>query len=228
MLSKRIEAFKEKHVVKHFKSEGYVAGVYLSIERSRHYTEIWKQTEGQPVTIRKAKALANHLNKCALFIRPEELIVGYFAESPNALITSLETMSAKGVESYIDGGFVKKEEEKEWREYLEYWRYKTVEAAVLPHITEEELLIAQAQNTYMEALPGEYTSRTQPDHNLYLDYGVKGIVEILKGKLTGLMEERNNSVGGPECIEVEKKVTDVKAMIIAAEAVIGWADRYSN
>lgn len=228
MLSKRIEAFKEKHVPKHFKSEGYVKGVYLSIERSRHYTEIWKQTEGEPVTIRKAKALANHLKKCALFIRPEELIVGYFAESPNALITSLETMSAKGVESYIDGGFVKKEEEKEWREYLEYWRYKTVEAAVLPHITEEELMIAQAQNTYMEVLPGEYTSRTQPDHNLYLDHGVKGIVEILKGKLAGLREARNNSVGGPELIEIEKKVTDVTAMIIAAESVIEWADRYSK
>ena len=80
MLSERIQKFKENHVPKHFKSEGYVKGIYVTIERSRHYTESWKQTEGEPLTIRKAKALANHFQKCSIFIRPEELLVGYLAD----------------------------------------------------------------------------------------------------------------------------------------------------
>lgn len=189
MLTERIKAFKENHVPKHFKSEGYVKGIYLSIERSRFFTESWRETEGQPLTIRKAKALANHLKKCTLFIRPEELIVGYFAEDPRALSVALEAMSTKGVENYIEGGYVKKEEEKEWRGYLDYWKDKNVENTVLFHLTEEEKALAQAVNTYIEVLPGEYTSRTQPDHDLYLEHGIKGIIEILKGKLSRLEEE---------------------------------------
>ncbi len=228
MLTERIRSFKENHVPKHFKSEGYVKGIYLSIERSRYFTESWRETEGEPLTIRKAKALANHLRKCSTFIRPEELIVGYFAEDPSALLVSLEAMSTKGVENYIEGGYIKKEEEKEWREYLDYWKDKNVEKIVLCHLTEEEKALAQAQNTYIEVLPGEYTSRTQPDHDLYLNHGVKGILEILKGKLICLQQERENSVGGPELIEIQKKITDVNAMIIAAESVIDWANRYSK
>jgi pyruvate formate-lyase/glycerol dehydratase family glycyl radical enzyme len=228
MLTERIKAFKENHVPKHFKSEGYVKGIYLSIERSRYFTESWKETEGQPLTIRKAKALANHFRKCSIFIRPEELIVGYFAEDPSALIASLEAMSTKGVENYIEGGYVKKEEEKEWREYLDYWKDKNVENTVLCHLTEEEKALAQAQNTYIEVLPGEYTSRTQPDHDLYLDHGVKGILNILRGNLARLEAERENNSGGPELIEIQKKITDVKAMIIAAEALLEWTQRYSK
>lgn len=228
MLTERIKSFKEKHVVKHFKSEGYVKGVYLTIERSRYFTESWKATEGEPLSIRKAKALASYCKKSTVFIRPEELIVGYPGEDPHALMVNLETLSTKGVESYIKEGYVKKEEEKEWAEYLEYWKGRNLENMVLSQLTEEEKMLAQAQNTYMEVLPGEYTSRTQPDHDLYLNHGLKGILEILREKLARLKEEREKNAGGPELIEIQKKIIDIQAMIIAAEAVIHWANRYSQ
>jgi formate C-acetyltransferase len=180
MLSRRIKSFKKKHVPKHFKSEGYVKGIYLTIERSRYFTESWRETEGEPLSIRKAKALANYFKKCSIFIRPEELIVGYFAESPNAIMVTLETFSPRGVENYIEEGYVKKEEVSEWRGYLDYWKVKNLENAVLSQLTDEEKTLAQARNTYIEVLPGEYTSRTQPDHDLYLNYGLKGILETLR------------------------------------------------
>ncbi len=228
MLSERIKDFEKNHVPKHFKSEGYVKGVYLSIERSRYFTESWKQTEGDPLSVRKAKAISNYFRKCSLFIRLEELIVGYFAESPGALTVTLETFSPKGVEKYIEEGYVKKEEVTEWKELLDYWKVRNLENAVLSQLSEEEKRLAQAQNTYMEVLPGEYTSRTQPDHDLYLDYGLNGILETLNQKLIRLQEERDKSVGGPELIEIQKKIIDINAMIIAAESVIHWANRYSQ
>jgi len=228
MLSERIKAFQEKHFPKHFKSDGYVKGIYLTIERTRYFTESWKETEGESLSIRKAKAVANYFRKCSIFIRPEELIVGYFAESPSALMVTLDTFSPRGVERYIEEGYVKKEEEAEWREYLDYWKDRNLENAVLKQLTDEEKTLAQANNTYIEVLPGEYTSRTQPDHDLYLDFGVGGILAQLREKLAILETERNNSVGGPELIETQKKIVDVNAMIIAAEALIDWANRYSS
>ena len=228
MVSERIKSFKENHVPKHFKSDGYIKGIYLTIERSRYFTESWRENEGEPLSIRKAKALANYFKKCSIFIRPEELIVGYFAESPNAIMVTLETFSPRGVENYIKEGYVKKEEVSEWREYLDYWKVRNLENAVLSQLSDEEKTLAQARNTYIEVLPGEYTSRTQPDHDLYLNYGLKGILEILKEKLIRLKAERDKSAGGPELIEIQKKIIDISAMIIAAESVIQWASRYSQ
>ncbi|UCG67030.1 MAG: hypothetical protein JSW12_08600 [Deltaproteobacteria bacterium] len=228
MLSKRIESFKENHVPKHFKSMGYVKGVYLSIERSRYFTESWKTTEGEPLSIRKAKAVANYFRKCSIFIRPEELIVGYFAESASALTVTLDTFDPKGIEAYVKEGYVKPEEADEWLELIAYWKPRNLQLTVLGALTEEEKTLAQAKNAYMEVLPGEYTSRTQPDHDLYLNLGLDGILEQLRGKLAVLETERNNSVGGPELIETQKKLFDVRAMIIAAEAVVDWANRYSR
>ena len=84
--------------------------------------------------------------------------------------------------------------------------------------------MTQAQNTSIEVLPGEYTSRIQPDHDSYLNYGLKGILEILKEKLIHLKREREKSIGGPDLIEIQKKIIDVNAMIIVAESVIDWSN----
>ena len=228
MLSDRIKAFRDNHVPKHFKSMEYVKGVFLSIERSRYFTESWKTTEGEPLTIRKAKAIANYFKKCSIFIRPEELIVGYFAESASALTVTLETFDPKGIEAYVKEGYVKKEEADEWLDLIAYWKPRNLQLAVLQALTEEEKALALAKNTYMEVMPGEYTSRTQPDHDLYLEFGLGGILEQLRNKLAKLQKERNDSVGGPELMETQKKIFDVTAMIMAAEAVLEWAERYSQ
>ena len=228
MLSERIKSFQKNHIVKHFKSQGYVKGVYLSIERSRYFTESWKTTEGEPLSLRKAKSIANYFKKSTIFIRPEELIVGYFAEDAKALTVTLDTFSTKGVESYVKEGFVKKDEVQEWKELIAYWKNRNLQNTVLNALTEEEKILATAKNTYIEVLPGEYTSRTQPDHDLYFDLGLKGIVDKLSGKLKKLEEYRKNSIGGPELIEAQDKINDLRAMIIAAEAVLEWALRYSR
>jgi len=44
-------------------------------ERACLYTQSWKETEGQPVVIRRAKALEKILSGVSIFIRPGELIM---------------------------------------------------------------------------------------------------------------------------------------------------------
>lgn len=56
----------------------------LCIERARYYTESWKQTEGEPVSIRRALALRAVLERQTVFIRRNERIVGNQAGIPNA------------------------------------------------------------------------------------------------------------------------------------------------
>lgn len=81
MLSERIEKLKEEL----FKEKRQI---YL--ERAKLYTESWKQTEGEPVIVRRAKALANILNKVEINIKSGELIIGDRTAKPRAGVISPE------------------------------------------------------------------------------------------------------------------------------------------
>ncbi|MFH0957983.1 MAG: pyruvate formate lyase family protein, partial [Pseudomonadota bacterium] len=233
-LSERIKTMRREYVPKHFWKEGYAKEVYLSILRSRAYTESWKETVGEPQSIRRAKALARYLDMMPLYIRPFELIVGNFAEDPHALPVNLEATdpgleSGKGVEEYIRKGYVKKDEIDEWRGYQKFWQDEGLSKMLLSRLTEKEKKLAWADFAFMEVLPTQYTSRAQAEQDLYLSKGgLNGRLHEIRAKIAHLEEEQENCVGGTEAVEIIDKFNDLQAMVIATEAVIRWANRYSE
>lgn len=228
MLIARIQEIEKLHVPKYCSGDDFVKPVFLSILRTRAYTEVWKETEGEPISIRRAKAFARYLDTVPIYIGPHTLIVGFYAESPHALPFNAETFDSKIVDEYIDAGHVKKEELNEWRQYQEYWSKRNAKALLYPLLTEEEIRLAGAGHRYMECLPTRHTQRTQPDHDLYLKVGLNKIIKILKQKLDNLCKEKAECAEGPKAIEIVEKINDVKGMLIAAEAVPRWTDRYSQ
>lgn len=48
----------------------------VDIERARYFTESMRQTEGQLLTLRWAKALKNVAEKITVYITPDQLLVG--------------------------------------------------------------------------------------------------------------------------------------------------------
>ena len=62
--------------IKKLKKEGQDAGMFISAQSSRSFTNSWKETIGQPVDLRRAKAYAEILKDSAITIRDDELIVG--------------------------------------------------------------------------------------------------------------------------------------------------------
>lgn len=227
MSTERIQKMERNHVPKYFTGDEFVKPVYLSILRSRYYTESWKETEGQPLSVRRAKAFSHYLDNVPLFIRPFELIVGYCAEDPHVIPLTIESIDQRIIEDYIKAGCCKEEDINEWRELIEYWRSRSLPGIMKNHITEDDWKIAAARNRYIEVLPGEYTSRTQPDHDTYLGSGLNGILKILHKKFRGFAKELEKSIGGAKAIDIVNKINDLKAMIISAEVVIRWAHRYS-
>ena len=51
----------------------------LDLERARLLTESYRQTENQPITIRRARGLAHILENMIIYIRPDEMIIGNYA-----------------------------------------------------------------------------------------------------------------------------------------------------
>ena len=224
----RISQIKREHVPKYGTHDSYPKPVYLSIFRSRAYTQSWKETEGEPLSIRRAKAFAHYLDTVPIFISSKALIVSFCTESPYALLYPIEQMHSSVLQDHIDGGEVKEEDLDEWCKYAEYWAKRSCGAIVDSYFTEEEREIAMAQQRYFEVIQARMASRTMPDHELYLEVGLNKIIETLHQKLDELYSAREECTEGPEGIEIVQKINDVKAMIIAAEAVVRWANRYSD
>ena len=67
----------------------YRPGVKLDLVRSRLVTESYKQTEGEPIWIRIAKATEHVLLNMPLYLRDWELIVGSYA-APDRIFYVIE------------------------------------------------------------------------------------------------------------------------------------------
>jgi len=92
-MKSRTQSVKEKLPIKNYRStlrgyeqedasNAYRPGVKLCLDRARLYTESYKQTEGEPTIIRRAKALAHILENMTIYISEGEMIVGNYASSP--------------------------------------------------------------------------------------------------------------------------------------------------
>ena len=64
----------------------YRHGIKICIERPRLITEAYRETEGEPIILRRAKALAKLLDNMSIYILPHEKIVGNPTSKPSTLI----------------------------------------------------------------------------------------------------------------------------------------------
>ncbi|MBI2908539.1 MAG: hypothetical protein HYX92_12915 [Chloroflexi bacterium] len=227
MPSARIQQMQKEHCPKYHVGDDFVKPVFLSVLRSRYYTQSWKATEGEPLSIRRAKAFALYLDNLPLFIRPFENIVGFHAEDPHALPISIEGWEQRSTAQYLNSKRCKEEDLEEWKEIVEYWKPRSLGTIVRNNLDERDWLVAAASNRYMECLPGETGSRTMPDHDIYMNIGLNKVLEGLREKLAGLREEWAAATGGTDAIATRHKINDVTAMIIACEAVLRWTNRFS-
>lgn len=228
MPSERIREIVDYHVPKYFSGDHFVKPVYLSILRTRIYTELWKETEGEPQGVRRAKAFSRFLDAVPIFIRPKDLIVGFYAEEPNAFEFCVEASDLKIIDQYIEAGYIRDEDVEEWRQYRTYWGKRNLNTSINSFLTEEENKISAPNQRYMEVRPTHHTSRTVPDNDLYLKHGLNETLETVRQKLNRLYKEKEECTDGPTGIEICQKINDLKAMLIAGEAFLRWTNRYSE
>lgn len=181
MISKRIEKLKEGL----FKEKRQI-----SLERAKLYTESWKQTEGEPVIIRRAKALANILDKVEIDIKLGELIVGDRTIKPRAGVISPE-MSPYWILEELDEFLVRpqdrfdiSEEDKIYfkEELYPYWKGKSLKDYCQQIIPE---YIKEAAKTKIVSL--NQTDKGQghiiPNYNFIFRKGLQNMIEDMKVKV---------------------------------------------
>ena len=197
------------------------------IEASRAVllTESYRQTENEPMVMRRALAFAHILDNIPIIIRDEELIVGSSTIAPRGCQTypefSYEWLEAEfdTVEHReADPFYISEETKKALREVHPYWKGKTNSDLATAYMAPE----ARAAVEHNIFTPGNYFYNGVGHFTVkywdVLENGFEGILNRIEDEL------KTVKVGDAD---FSTKNALLRAMKISCEAVIRYAERYS-
>jgi formate C-acetyltransferase len=220
--------------VKKRKEEYLAATPHISAERSHLVTESWKETEGEPLDIRRAKLFKKIMEGISVSIRDGELIVGSQTEYIRGIGPTVEWDSKitfdlfKDDKPTISGGVeltvVSEEEKASLLQDAHYWKGRSA-VENIRKVTREmigNLMDDLAENRVCtDPLHMQTTSQILGYHKV-IDKGLNGIIaeaqEGLQKLLTGDFSDS----------DAANKLHFWQAVIIACEGVINFAQRYAE
>lgn len=188
-------------------------------------TESYRQTENEPIVLRRAKAFRHILKHIPIIIRDEELIVGSSTIAPRGCQTYPE-FSYEWLESEFDTVatrtadpfFISEKTKKELKEADAYWKGKTTSELATSYMAPE----AQKAIEHNIFTPGNYfyngVGHVTVNYGKVLAVGYEGIIEEAKAELASCR---------PGDANYAKKSRFLEAVIISCEAVIEYANRYA-
>lgn len=188
-------------------------------------TESYRQTENEPIVLRRAKAFRHILKHIPIIIRDEELIVGSSTIAPRGCQTYPE-FSYEWLESEFDTVatrtadpfFISEKTKKELKEADAYWKGKTTSELATSYMAPE----AQKAIEHNIFTPGNYfyngVGHVTVNYGKVLAVGYVGIIEEAKAELASCR---------PGDANYAKKSRFLEAVIISCEAVIEYANRYA-
>ncbi len=193
--------------------------------RARLITESYKQTEGEPIITRRAKAFLHILQNLPITIRDEELIVGSTTLAPRGCQTYPE-FSYEWLESEFDTVatrtadpfYIADNTKREIAEADKYWKGKTTSELATSYMAPETIRAIE-HNIFT---PGNYfyngVGHVTVHYDWVLAVGFRGIAEKAK---KALLEENFGDA------DYARRSHFLQAVIMSCEAAIIYAKRYA-
>ncbi|MCP4753128.1 MAG: hypothetical protein GY866_19745 [Proteobacteria bacterium] len=204
----------------------YAEGVRICVERPRLLTESYRTTEGEPMVVRRAKAIAHILDNMTIFIQPWERIVGNFASHKDALQYYPELFS-RWVDKVIDDAYremVTDEEREELHEIHKYWMNKSVHGMERRLVPEDVKPYCQGANH--GAFFWVHGSRCGiPNYHKVFEVGLNGFIKEAKDRLQAISNDPEFYLKGDEYL---KQRRFLEAAVINFEAATRWGKRYAE
>lgn len=189
-------------------------------------TESYRQTEGEPLILRRAKAFAHILEYIPITIREDELIVGSNTLHPRSSQTfpefsfqwledEFDTIENRSVDPFE----LSADDKDKLREVHKYWKGKTVSELALS-IMEPEAKRAMDHNIFTV---GNYLyngiGHVTVDYGKVLDIGFTGIINETEKEMEKLNITDSDYV---------TRVAFLQSVIISCQAAIDYAKRYEK
>ncbi|MCI8373643.1 MAG: glycyl radical protein [Lachnospiraceae bacterium] len=197
----------------------------IEADRAVIVTESYKETEGEPVITRRAKAFQKICQELPIIIRPEELIVGSNSQAPRGCQVfpeySFEWLEAEFdtvEERSADPFYIAEDTKKKLHEAYKYWKGKTTSELATSYMAKETL--------------------TAIEHNMFTtgNYFYNGIGhfcvqydKVLKIGYEGIMAEAEEELQKHDVSEADyaKRSHFLNAVIMCCKAAIHYAQRYA-
>lgn len=194
--------------------------------RARLVTESYKETENEPMIIRRAKAFAHILENIPIIIRDEELVVGSSTIAPRGCQTypefsyewleaEFDTVAGRSADPF----YISEEAKREIREADRYWKGKTTSELATAYM-EPETLTAMEHNMFT---PGNYfyngVGHVTVQYEKVLAIGYEGI----RAEAEKLLAESDFGDG-----DYARKARFLQAVVISCNAAITYARRYAK
>ena len=194
--------------------------------RAKLLTESYKATEGEPMITRRAEAFAHILRNIPIIIRDNELIVGSSTIAPRGCQTfpefsfqwledELDTVETRSADPF----YIAEETKQELKEVHKYWKGKTSSELATSYMAPEAIK-AIDHNIFT---PGNYfyngVGHVTVKYEEVLAIGYKGIMARAQEELDKCQIGDGNYA---------KKGHFLKAVILSCQAVMDYAERYSE
>ena len=204
--------------------------IKVDLDRARLVTRAYRETEGQPWAIRRAKAVEKLCEEMPIFIKPGELIVGDANGAPDEIRWYPESSMWWMPDGVTTGGFSEMVTEEERKEIIEdiceYWEGRSVRDRIwdaMPDFIRP--LVADHIGWSLSVLSYE-ESRTLPayDYNPLFKQGLQARIDKVEAKL----KELEDRIGEMDPAEYLEKRHEWQAMAICGRAIIRYAQRLAE
>ena len=198
----------------------------IEADRAVLLTESYKQTEGEPIITRRAKAFKHILDNIPIVIRDNELIAGSATKKPRGcqvfpeysfewLEAEFETVATRSADPF----YIADETKKTLSEVYKYWKGKTTSELATSYMA-PETLIAMEHNIFT---PGNYFYNGVG--HVTVDYG-----KIIKNGFMGIADEARAEleIVKPGDGDYSRKRAFLEAVIMSCEAASNYARRYAK
>lgn len=199
----------------------------LSLERARLLTASYKETEGLPVPIRRAKAFEKILAEIPIRIDDDQLLVGDFASEPMGAEWYPELSASwvlRELESPRQPVALSQDDFAEMKEICEYWKTRSVEGVFLSCLTEEE-----RERFFETCEDGANVYRAIGLLDRPGGYHTVGYEKAIKEGFLGIIKEAEKELRLTPIRDDSsfQKVNFLKGLIIVYKAGIQYAKRYA-
>lgn len=192
-------------------------------ERLRLVTESYRQTEGQPAVLRRARALAHILAHNTIHLYPEDRIAGLpqrHVYKSQAIFQAVkpELAGRHDFPEFAGGRFADVDDlDEEQRALLAYWHQQpSMRAAMATQLTDET---KRAIQYGVFSANGFIVGHCIPGFERTLALGLEGIAAAAATR-------RQSLQGQPQPANPNEGATFLEAVEIASRAVTAWAGRY--
>lgn len=227
MIERKDKAMNYMDRIEYMKNRVVHTTPEMDLENAKILTDSFKETGGEPLCIRKAKAFRRQCQEKTVKIWDQELIVGCSGSKMRGGILCADTcwsildeeLDTIGTRKY-DPFYLRPEDRELFlKEIKPYWEGRSTYEAWLKQIPEDCRELRDAGQVYINRKAVRGWGETTAGYRQIIEEGIESICETIRDRMARLDE----TVPG----DIEKK-DYLNSMLISAEGICTLADRYGD